>query len=162
MTTKVPATVIPPARGNVPVLEAICSVTVPLSVPLPGVAVTQLSEFWTVHEQPETVWTLTVVVPPSLVMVTSVGVTMNVHAAAPWVTARVRPATVSVPVRGVVVGLASTVKLNQAVPVPELPVGMVIQGTSLEADQLQPVVVLTSALLADPAPPTVTVAGVTL
>ena len=143
-------------------LGAICSVTVPLSVPLPGVAVTQLSEFWTLHEQPEPVWTLIVVVPPSFEMSTSVGVTLNVHAAAPCVTATVRPATVSVPVRGVVVGLAWTVKPSQAVPVPELPVGMVIQGTSLEADQLQPAVVLTSALLAEPVPPIVTVAGVTV
>ena len=162
MTTNVPATVIPPARENVPVLGAICSVTVPLSVPLAGVAVTQLSEFWTVQEQPEPVWTPTVVVPPSFVMSMSVGATVNEQAAAPCVTATVRPATVSVPVRGVVVGLASTVKLNQAVPVPDPPVGMVIHVTSLEADQLQPVVVLTSALLADPAPPIVTVAGVTL
>ena len=163
ITTSLPATLIAAARGNAWVFAAICNVTVPLWVPpLPAVTVTQFSEFWTVHEHPELVSTLTVAVPPSFEMLIPAGVTLNVHGAAPCETVTVRPAIVSVPVRGVVVGLDSTVKPNQVVPVPELPFGMVTQGTLLEADQLQPAVVLTSALLAEPAPPIVTVAGVTL
>jgi hypothetical protein len=89
----------------------------------------------------------------------SVGVTVNVHAADPCVTASVRPLTVIVPVRGVVLGLAATEKFNHAVPAPVFPLGMVIHDTSLDADQLQDNEVLTRALLAEPAPPTDMVAG---
>ena len=74
----------------------------------------------------------------------------------------VRPATVSVPVRGAAVRLPATVKFNHAVPVPEPPFARVIHETSLEADQLQEGDVLTSALLTEPAPAIDTLAGETL
>jgi hypothetical protein len=69
--------------------------------------------------------------------------------APPCVTANVRPAIVSVPLREIVLVFAAT--LNPAGPLP-LPLGLVtvIQGALLVAVQPQPVVVVT---VVDPVPP---------
>ena len=75
---------------------------------------------------------------------------MNVHAAAAWFTVSVCPATVSIPERGVGSGFAATAYPSHEPPVPVFPFGIVIHGTSLEADQPHVDVVETNALLVVP------------
>ena len=124
-------------------------------------SVTQLSEFWTVHEQPAGPDTVRVTVPPLFATSISVGVTVNEHAAAFWFTVSVRPAIVSTPERGVGFGFGATTYCSQAVPAPVLPFGIVIQGTLLEADQSHVEDVEMNALLVEPLALAETVAGET-
>ena len=74
------------------------------------------------------------------------------HAAA-WVTVKVLPAIVSVPVRLVVRVLAATVNPVDPEPVPEAPLFTVIQLAPLVAVQPQPAVVVT---VDEPVPPVAT------
>jgi hypothetical protein len=72
-------------------------------------------------------------------------------ALAAWMTFRVFPATVRVPVREEVLELAATEYTTVPFPDPLNPAVTVIQATSLEAVQGQPVAALTPALPGPPA-----------
>lgn len=88
--------------------------------------------------------------PPSGVIVRVVGLSVNGQVFAAWVTVKVRPATVSVPVRCVERLFASTRNATRPVRVPLVPVVIVIQGTLLTAVQVQESVVVT---IVAPVPP---------
>jgi hypothetical protein len=59
------------------------------------------------------------------------------------VTVTVRPAIVSVPLRGEAVELAVTLKVTAPLPLPDAPLAIVIHPLLLAAVQLQPLVVVT-------------------
>jgi hypothetical protein len=85
-----------------------------------------------------------------------------VQAAADWVTVSVRPAIVSVPVRGLVNALAATVYVSHAVPLPCGDPLMVIHELSLDDDHSQALAVLMNALLEPPPAPMDMVEGDTV
>jgi hypothetical protein len=73
------------------------------------VKINQLALLTAVQPQPGVVVTVTVAGPPLLPIAALVGDTATLHAAPPWVTVTVCPATVRVPLRDVVVVLAAVV-----------------------------------------------------
>ena len=84
--------------------------TVPLPLPLAAlVIVSQLASLVAVHAQPAVVVTATLAVPPPLTIACVVGAAVKLHAAPLCVTVTVCPATVSVPLRDAVEGLAAAV-----------------------------------------------------
>src|SRR5258708_40217672 len=70
---------------------------------------------------------------------------------AAWVTVTVCPATVTVPVRAVVSGLAAKAKATVPLPLPEAPLVTVIQPVLLNAVQLQPCAVAVTPTVLVPA-----------
>jgi hypothetical protein len=96
--------------------------------------------------------------PPSDVNDREVGVIDDVQLGAAWVTVKVLPPRVSVPVRVVFPLLGATLKATPPVPVPLAPPVMVIQEALLLASHEQPAAVVTVLL---PAPPSASNAWLT-
>jgi hypothetical protein len=117
--------------------------------------------FCTVQAQPEGAVTPTVAVPPLTEALTLPGVTVNVHGAASWFTVSVRPAMVSVPVRGVGLVFGATVYFNHDVPDPEL-LSTDSHEAFDDADHVHEGVVVMKAFVDEPPAATETVAGETL
>ena len=94
--------------------------TVPFPVPLPGVTlVIQLAPLAAVQAHPGVAGVVTgmaVPGPPAAATDWVVGLIEYEHPAACWLTVKVCPATVSVPVRGVPAGLAAIGEVHGAVP----------------------------------------------
>jgi hypothetical protein len=146
-----PATVSVAVRGEVTVLAAMEKATVPLPDPLaPDVIVSQDELSVAVQLQPVVVVTLTLLVLAASDGFRVVGATVKTQGAAAWVTVRVCPAIVSVPVRGDVTVLAAMEKATVPLPDPLAPDVIVSQASLLVAVHEQPLVVVTVALL-DPA-----------
>ena len=78
------------------------------------------------------------------------GVTVKAHTPA-WVTVKLRPAMVTVAVRGDVAGLAATIRFTVPLPDPEAPDVTTIHETGLVAVQLQPVPAVTATEADSPA-----------
>ena len=142
-----------PTRWLVTLLAATLNVTVPLPDPLaPPVTTIQLALLAADQVHPAVVVTVIEPVPPAAGTDCDTGEIEYAHGAcaAACVTVKVCPATVIVPVRGVVMELTPTV--NAMVPLPEplaVPL-MVIQGALLVAVQPHPADVAT---VKDPEPP---------
>jgi hypothetical protein len=122
-----PAIVSVPLRAG-PVLAATLTVTTPLAVPLPPLAIVSHAAFG-VAVHAHVAVTPTVVVPPSAATLASVGRIENVHVCvgAGWLTVNVRPPIDTVPLRaGPVLAAAATVTLP--FPVPLAPALIVSHG----------------------------------
>src|SRR5213593_2622883 len=103
----------------------------PLPLPLaPAVIVIKPLLLVAVQLQPAKVDTDMVPVPPVASKLRPVGLIEKEHTGlAFWVTVKVCPAMVSVPLRPIVSGLFATVKLTVPLPLPPLPDVIEIQGT---------------------------------
>src|SRR4051794_30645245 len=136
VTVKVwPATVNVADRAAVVVFAAAVNVTVPPPVPVAPVAMTTHPALLdAVHAQPALVVTVTVPDPPAAAKDWLAGEMLKAHPAPACVTVKVLPATVKVPVRGVVAVVAAAVKLTEPLPVPLPPALMVNQDALLVAD----------------------------
>jgi hypothetical protein len=153
LTVKVcPPMVSVPLRGVVDVFAVALKPTLPGPLPLaPDVTVSHpVLLLVAVQLQPAWVVTPTLPVPPGSATDCDVEASEYVQAAAAWLTVNVLPPIVSVPLRGEVTVLASTV--NDAVPlaVPLAPAVTVIQLALLTAVHAHPV---TADTVADPEPP---------
>jgi hypothetical protein len=139
-----PPAVMVPVRGVVVELAATLKVTAPLPEPLaPPVMVIQLALLVAFHVHPADVVTVTAPVPPSASTDWDVGEIVYVHGAAACVTVNVCPPAVMVPVRGVVVELAATLKVTVPLPEPLAPPVMVIQLALFVAVHVHPADVVT-------------------
>ncbi len=147
LTVKVcPATVTVPVRAVPAALAATVSATVPLPVPVaPAVTVIQLALLVAVRAHPVVPVTVTdSEAPDAATLDWLAGEIENApHAAASWVTVKVCPATVTVPVRAVPAALAATVSATVPLPVPVAPAVTVIQLALLVAVRAHPVVPVT-------------------
>jgi hypothetical protein len=84
-------------------------VTVPFPLPFaPPLIEIQDALVLAVHAQPVVAVTVTVALPPDAVAFAEGPEIVGTHGVPAWVTVKVRPPTVSVPVRGVVVVFAAT------------------------------------------------------
>jgi hypothetical protein len=84
-------------------------VTVPFPLPFaPPLIEIQDALVLAVHAQPVVAVTVTVAPPPDAVAFAEGPEIVGTHGVPAWVTVKVRPPTVSVPVRGLVVGFAAT------------------------------------------------------
>ena len=138
-------------------LAAAVKLTVPLPVPvLPEVIVIHGELLLAVQVHPAEVVTVTLPVPPAAFTFKSVGVTVKVQPDC-WLTVKVCPPAVIVPVRGGP-AFGCTVKAIAPLPVPLLLV-RVIQGTLLDADQVQPAAVVILKLPLPPATGMVALVG---
>src|SRR4029079_405866 len=98
-----------------------------------------------VHVHPAPAVTVTVpLTAADEVSVEDDGRIVNEQGAPGCVMVNVLPATVSVPVREVVFGLAATLYVTVPLPVPLAPVPMVIHASLLAAVQLQPAPAVTA------------------
>ena len=157
-----PAMVSVPVRGDVAVFAAIEKATVPLPLPLvPDVIVSQESLLVAVQLQPGAVVTLALLELAAAAGFSAVGETVKVQGggAPAWVRVTVWPAMVSVPVRGDVDVFAAIENATAPLPLPLAPDVMVSQEALLVAVQLQPVAVVTLALLELAAAPGVSDVG---
>jgi hypothetical protein len=139
-----------PARDSVAVFASMEKATVPLPLPLtPEVIVSHESLLVAVQLQPAAAVTLLLLEVAVAGGFSDVGETLNVQGAgAPaCVTVTACPAMVSVPVRGVVAVLAAMENAAAPFPLPLAPEVMVSQAALLVAVQVQPLVVVTVALL---------------
>ena len=127
------------------VLAATLSDTVPLPVPdAPAVTVIQLALLVAVRAQPVVPVTVNDTDPPAAPTFWLIGDRLNApHAAASWLTVKVCPATVTVPVRAVPAGLAATLSATVPPPVPLAPEVTVIQLALLVAPKAQSAVPVT-------------------
>jgi hypothetical protein len=132
-------------------LAAIVKATLPFPPPdAPDVIVSQDALLDAVHVQPLAALTAIVVpVPPLAAAVCDVGLIVYAHAC-DWVTLKVCPAIVSVPVRCAPV-LAAIVKATLPFPPPDAPDVIVSQDALLDAVQVQPLAALTAIVV--PVPP---------
>ena len=137
MTVKVwPATVNVPVRAG-PVLAATVKPALPLPEPLaPLVTVIQLALLVAVQAQPAPLVTFTVPVPPAATKSCELGAILKVQPFA-WLTVKICPAMLSVPVRAGPV-LAAAVKATAPLPLPLAPEVIVSQFALLVAVQRQP------------------------
>jgi hypothetical protein len=103
-----------------------------------------------VQAQPLGAETVTVSVPPVDVKVCDVGETVSLQVTPAWVTVKVTPPIVSVPVRFVPAVLAAAVKLTVPFPDPDAPAVIVNQLSLLVAVHEQPVGAVTDV---EPVPP---------
>jgi len=143
-----PATVSVAVRGEVTVLAAIENATVPFPDPLaPDVIVNQVELSVAVQLQPVVVVTLTLLVLAASDGFRVVGATVKTQGAPAWVTVKVCPAMVNVPVRGDVDVFAAMENATVPLPDPLAPDVIVSQEALLVAVQLHPDVVVTLALL---------------
>jgi hypothetical protein len=134
---------------------AALTVTEPLPEPLaPAVTVIQAALLIAVQLHPVGAVTVTIVGPPLDVTACDAGAIVSVQATPAWLTVKVLPAIVSVPVRGFAVVLAAVVKDAVPLPDPVAPAVTVIHAALLTVVQLHPVGAVTFTLL-DP-PPAVT------
>jgi hypothetical protein len=142
VTVKIcPPTVIVPMRAVVVGFAAAVKLTVPEPVPLALVSESHAALSLAAHAQPAAVVIVTDPVPPAAATESLSRLIENVHSAAAWVTVKVCPAIVSVPVRTAVVAFGVTLKLRVPAPVPEVAPVIESQGTLADADQRQPTVV---------------------
>lgn len=147
-----PATVAVPLRCG-PLLAAALKLTVPLPLPAPlelSVSQGACGEMEVDQAQPAAVATAVPTPPPDAATDWEVGVMAKVQPDA-WLTVKVWPATVSVPVRAGPV-LAPTVKFTGPLPVPE-PLLSVIHGSLLVTFHPQPEPAVTAVLPVPPAAP---------
>ena len=153
VTLKVcPAIVKVAERADVVVFAAAVKVTVPLPLPVPPAEmVTQPALLVAVHAQPPVVVTSTVPDPPAAANDWLGAERLKAQAAPACVTVNVLPATVSVPVRGVVAVDAATVKPTDPLPVPLPPAVRVNQAALLVADHPHPAPAVTPTLPLPPA-----------
>lgn len=138
--TLVPAIDTSPVRGTSRVLVATATVTVPLPVPeAPPVTDRKFSEVVAVQPQftPCVLVTVKLTDPAAAVTSVELGVTVNAQAAPSWVTVRVSPAMVTVPLRAAPV-LAPAFTVTAPLPVPDAPAVIDRKSLLLEALQLQP------------------------
>ncbi len=146
--TVCPAMVSVPVREDVAVLAAIENATAPFPLPpAPDVMVSHAALLVAVQLQPASVVTAVLLELAAAPGVNVIGETVNVHGTPAWVTVTVWPAMVSVPVRGDVSVLAAMENATVPLPLPLAPEVTVSQEALLVAVQLQPVVVVTVALL---------------
>jgi hypothetical protein len=82
-----------------------------------------------------------------------------VHAAPPWVTVKVWPAIVAVPVREVVAVLAAMLIVTVPLPTPLTPSVTLIHDVALDALHAQPPGLVTATLVRSPAATTVALVG---
>jgi len=136
-----------PVRAG-PEFAAMLRFTVPLPVPLaPLVMAIHGALLVAVQPQPAAVVTLTLVRPPPEGALKLVGPIVYVQV--PWLTVKVCPAMVAVPLREPP-GLAGMLRFTVPLPVPLPPLVMVIHGALLVAVQAQPVPVVTLTLVRPP------------
>jgi hypothetical protein len=147
-----PATVSVADRVDVAVFAAAVKLTEPLPEPdAPAVIVTHPALLAAVHEQPAVVVTATVPEPPAAAKDWLAGEILNAQLAPACVTVNVLPATVNVPVRGVVAVVAAAVKLTDPLPVPLAPALIVSHATLLVADHAHPAPAVTPTVPLPPA-----------
>jgi hypothetical protein len=153
VTVKVcPATVNVAERAAVVVFAAAANVTVPLPLPVaPAEMVTHPALLVAVQAHPALVVTSTVPDPPAAANDWLAAEILKAQAAPACVTVNVLPATVNVPVRGVVAVVGAAVKLTDPLPVPLAPALMVNHAALLVADQLHPAPAVTPTLPLPPA-----------
>jgi hypothetical protein len=158
-----PATVAVAVRASVPVLAATANVTVPLPLPVaPDVMLIHDDCSDEDHVQPAGEVTAKVALPPTYATSEDVGDTVYVQGTPAWLTVRVWPAIVIVPVRVALDELAAMVKATVPSPLPLAPPVIVIQLAVFAAVHAQPAGAVTAKVL-DPAPaPTERLAGDTL
>jgi hypothetical protein len=157
LTVKVaPAIVKVPLRAAVVVFAAALMPTVPLPLPLaPDVTLNHVSLLAAVHGQPVPAVTLTVPVPPAAVIAWLVGLIAYVHAAAAWLTVKVAPAIVKVPLREVVAVFAAALIPTVPLPLPLAPEVTLSHVSLLAAVHAQPAPAVTPTL---PVPPAAVIA----
>jgi hypothetical protein len=153
-----PATVAVPVRALALELAATLSVTAPSPLPEAGLTVIHDALLVAVQAQPPGAVTATLEVPASASTDSVVGAAENVHARPAWVIVTVCPATVTVPVRALVSGLAATVSVTGPPPLPDAGL-TVIQGAALDAVQPQPEGAVTVTVEAPPPAATENVVG---
>jgi hypothetical protein len=142
-----PAIVSVPVRLDAAGFAATSNVTEPLPDPVaPPVSVIHAALLAAVHAQPVAAVTLLAPLPAAAVKDWLAGEIDGEQAAAAWVTVKVAPAIVSVPVRIDATVLAAT--LNPTVPLPDpvAPLVTVIQAALLAAVHAQPVGIVTVLL----------------
>src|SRR3954465_12280702 len=141
-----------PVRGVVAVLAATLIATVPLPLPLaPLVTVSHGAAVAAVQAQPAELVTATLAESPAASALKLGGAIEYVHVAAAWLTVKVWPAMVAVPVRVVVAVLAATLIATVPLPLPLAPPGPVSHGAALAAVQAQPIGLVAATLAAWPA-----------
>ncbi len=148
-----PAIVSVPERVDTPVFAAALNETEPLPEPdAPAVTVSHAVLLLTaVHAQPAGAVTATVPVPPFDTTLCDVGEIVSVQVMPAWVTVKVFPAMVSVPVRDEVLVFAVALKLTLPLPEPEAPVVTVSHAVLLlTAVHAQPAGAVTATV---PVPP---------
>jgi hypothetical protein len=127
-------------------------VTEPLPLPLaPAVTVIQPALLVAVQAQPVAAVTVIVPVPAASDGLADVGAIVGAQGAPAWVTVKVLPAIVSVPVRALVVGFAVTLYVTAPLPLPLAPALIEIHDALLLAVQAQPVVAVTVTVPVPPA-----------
>jgi hypothetical protein len=135
--TGCPATMTVPVRVPVSGLAVKVSSAVPLPLSDAGLTVIHGSALDVVHVQAAADETETAAVPAPAATDNVVGLTVNVHTRPAWVTVIGCPATVTVPVRGLVLVLAPTETVADPLPLPD--VGLtVIHDAPLDVVQPQP------------------------
>jgi hypothetical protein len=140
-----PPTVIVAERAVVVGFAVTVYVTEPLPLPVaPALMVIHDALSVAVHAHPVTAVTATVFVLAPKPRLADAGAIVGAQGAPAWLTLKVLPAIVSVPVRGVVVGLAVTLNATDPLPVPVAPALMVIQPALLVA--LQPHAAVTATV----------------
>jgi hypothetical protein len=131
-----------PVRELVLEFAAIVSVTDPLPLPDVGLTVIHDALLEAVQAQPAGAVTLTLDVPAPAATDSVVGDAENVQGTPACVTVTVCPATVTVPVRELVLEFAAIVSVTDPFPLPDAGL-TVIHDAPLDAVQAQPVVVTT-------------------
>lgn len=141
-----------PVRAVVVVLGATLKVMIALPVPLVlPLRVIQLTLLYEFHAHPAPVVTVTEPVSPSAAADCEVGLRAYEHeTAAAWSIVNVWPATVIVPVRGLVALLPETLNVTVPPPEPLAPAVTTIQFALLDAVQAHPPDVVT---VTEPVPP---------
>jgi hypothetical protein len=139
VTLKVwPAMVIVPVRWAVPVLAATTTLTVPLPVPdPPEPTLSQVALLVVLQAHVLPAVTATATDSPEAGEVRVVGEIAYVHGVPAWVTLKVWPAMVIVPVRCAVLVFAATTTVTVPVPVPDPPEPTLSQAALLVVLQAQ-------------------------
>ena len=144
-----PLTSTEPLRSAVVGLAATVYVTDPDPVPEPDTVIQETADPAD-HAHPSVAVTVIVAVPPPAGAFAVVGVIEYVHAAAPWLTWNVRPATVSVPLLVADEVFAAMLNADVPLPAPVCPLVTVIQAALLVVVQTHAAAVETAT---EPIPP---------
>jgi hypothetical protein len=112
----------------------------------PALMVTHEEDSVAVHAQPVAAVTVTVPLLADEPTLAESGASVGAQGAPACVTVKVWPPIVSVPLRGVVVEFAVTLKVTEPLPVPVAPALMVIQPALLAAVQPQPADAVTATV----------------
>jgi hypothetical protein len=141
-----------PVREAVEVLAVTTKPTTPFPLPEPPLPIViQETLLVAVQAQPLAAVTDTVALSPAAGEFQLTGEMEKVQGTPAWVTVKVWPATVSVPVRDDVEVLAATVNATEPLPLPDAPLVTVIHAALLLAVQAQPLVVVTAIVELSPA-----------